>query len=211
MLTLTAPEIENYAQHRSGPLSPLLDELLAETHRTMRAPQMLTGPLEGAFLKLMVMLTRAKNVLEIGTFTGYSALAMAEGLPADGHLTTLDIEDAHIEVARKYFAKSEYGKKIELIKGDALASIDKLSGPFDLVFIDADKGNYKNYYEAVLPKMPSGGVILVDNVLWSGKVLNPKDEDDHAIVQFNEHVSNDSRVDRALLTIRDGVYVIRKK
>lgn len=211
MLTLTKPGIEEYATSKTQQTDALLQELHEATNAEMEYPQMLTGPIEGSFLRLMVQVTNAKSVLEIGMFTGYSALSMAEGLPSDGTLVTLEINPKSIEFAKKYFARSEHGKKITVKEGPALESLHALSGPFDLVFIDADKGNYKNYYEAVLPKLKSGGIILIDNVLWSGAVLDPKTEDDKAIVDLNNHVANDKRVDKVLLTIRDGVYFIRKK
>ncbi|HEY9772756.1 MAG TPA: class I SAM-dependent methyltransferase [Planktothrix sp.] len=211
MLTLTVKGIEEYAQSKTDQHSQLLDELTRETHAQTELPQMLTGPLEGTFLKLMVAATGAKRILEIGMFTGYSALMMAEGLPAGGHITTLDIDPKHIAIAKKYFARSEHGKNITVIEGPALESLKKLDGPFDLVFIDADKPNYINYYEHVLKKMPSGGVILADNVLWNGEVLNPKTEDGKALAEFNDHVHQDKRVEKVLLTLRDGVLFIRKK
>ncbi len=211
MLTLTRPGIEEYAESKTQPTNALLTELHKATHEEMDYPQMLTGPIEGSFLRLMVQITGAKSILEIGMFTGYSALSMAEGLPADGTVTTLEINPKCIQFAKKYFDKSEHGKKITVKEGPALESLAALKGPFDLVFIDADKGNYKNYYEAVLPKLKSGGIILIDNVLWSGAVLDPKTEDDKAIDDLNKHVAKDNRVDKVLLTIRDGVYFIRKK
>lgn len=211
MLTLTKPGIEEYAQEKTQKSNSLLKQLHRDTHEHMDYPQMLTGPIEGSFLRLMVQVTGAKNILEIGMFTGYSALSMAEGLPANGTITTCEINPKSIEFAKKYFEKSEHGKKITVKQGPALESIKSLEGPFDLVFIDADKPNYKNYYEAILPKVRSGGVILIDNVLWSGKVLDPKTDDDKAIADLNNHVANDDRVDKVLLTIRDGVYFIRKK
>lgn len=211
MLTLTKPGIEEYARSKTEPVSSLLNQLVRETEEIMDIPQMLTGQLEGRFLKMMVAISGAKNVLEIGMFTGYSALSMAEGLPADGKLTTLEIDPKAIVMAKKYFERSEYGRKITVIEGDAMQSLRKLAEPFDFVFIDADKVNYANYYEAVLPKLRSGGVILVDNALWSGAVLDPRTEDDRAIASFNDRVARDERVDRVLLTIRDGVFFIRKK
>jgi caffeoyl-CoA O-methyltransferase len=211
MLTLMTEGIDEYAASKSEPMGALLDELMRETERSMEMPQMLTGHLEGRFLKMMVLASQARNILEIGMFTGYSALCMAEGLPDDGRLTTLEINPKAIEMAKKYFAKSEHGKKITVVEGPALDSMKKLSGPFDFVFIDADKTNYSNYYEAVLPKLKTGGIILVDNVLWSGKVLDPKTEDDIAITKLNDRVAKDDRVNRVLLTIRDGVFFIRKK
>ncbi len=211
MLTLTKPGIEEYALGKTEKHDAVLDELMNETHASMDYPQMLTGPIEGQFLKMMVRVVGAKRVVEVGTFTGYGSLNLAEGLPSDGKLTTLDINPTCLALARKYFAKSEHGKKIEIIEGPALESIAKIEGPIDLCFIDADKGNYLNYYEALLPKVRSGGVILVDNVLWSGAVLEPKTDDDKAINAFNERVSKDERVDKVLLTVRDGVFFIRKR
>ncbi|MBS2008423.1 MAG: class I SAM-dependent methyltransferase [Cyanobacteria bacterium SZAS TMP-1] len=215
MLTLMKPGIDDYAESKCEPTSALLNKLVRDTHEKMQYPQMLTGRLEGRFLKMMVQISAAKNVLEIGMFTGYSALSMAEGLPAGGTVTTLDIDETCIKFAREFFEKSEHGKKINVIQGPALDSLKKLDGPFDLVFIDADKPNYLNYYEAVLPKVKSGGVILVDNVLWSGQVIDPAahkdDANTRAIVEFNNFVASDERVDRVLLTIRDGVFMIRKR
>jgi len=211
MLTLLKPELEEYAFTKTSTDGTLLQELTAETYEKMEIPQMLCGRLEGRFLKLMVQISSAKRVLEIGMFTGYSALSMAEGLPADGELITCDINPQAIEFAKRYFARSEHGKKIKVMEGAALDSIAKLSGQFDLAFIDADKGNYTNYYEAIMPLMKSGGVILVDNVLYSGEVVEPKSSEGKAIASFNEHVTKDNRVEAVLLTIRDGVYLIRKK
>ena len=211
MLTLTKDGIEEYALSKTEAHNDLLEELMRETYESMDLPQMLTGPIEGQFLKMMVMATSAKKVVEIGTFTGYASLSMAEGLPADGKVITLDLNPKCLAVARKYFQRSDYRDKIEVIEGPAAESLEKIDGPIDLVFIDADKTNYLNYYEKVLPKMRKGGVILVDNVLWSGAVLDPKTKDDLAIAKFNDRVSNDERVDKVLLTVRDGVYFIRKR
>ncbi|NJL71541.1 MAG: methyltransferase domain-containing protein [Candidatus Competibacteraceae bacterium] len=213
MLTLTKPGIEEYAESKSEPVSALLSKLARDTYETMPVPWMLTGRLEGRFLKMMVQISAARNVLEIGMFTGYSALSMAEGLPEGGTVTTLDIDPACIEFAKSYFERSPFGGRIEVVAGPALESLNKLSGPFDFVFIDADKVNYQNYYEAVLPKLTRGGVILVDNVLYSGYVVDPHttDENARAIAAFNDFVAADERVDRVMLTIRDGVYLIRKR
>jgi caffeoyl-CoA O-methyltransferase len=211
MLSLVDRKIEDYAIAKSEPTSKVLQELVEETHKKTTLPQMLTGPIEGRFLKLMVQTVGAKRVLEIGMFTGYSALSMAEGLPADGQLLTCEIEPKHIEIARRYFDQSPHGKKIKILEGPALDSIKQQKGPFDLCFIDADKTNYGNYYEAVLPLLRSGGVILIDNVLWSGRVLDPQSEDDWAIAKLNDKIAQDDRVDRVLLPIRDGVFFVRKK
>jgi caffeoyl-CoA O-methyltransferase len=211
MITLVDQKIEDYAIAKSEPTDKLLQELVEETYAKAEYPQMLTGPIEGRFLKMMAQLVNAKRVLEIGMFTGYSALSMAEGMPADGKLQTCELNPVVIEIAKRYFDRSPHGKKIEILQGPAMDSIKRLSGPIDLVFIDADKENYPGYYEAVLPLVRSGGVILVDNVLWSGRVLNPTDESDRAICKLNDKLANDDRVDRVLLPIRDGVFFIRKK
>lgn len=211
MITLVDQKIEDYAVAKSEPTEKLLHELVEETYRRVEMPQMLTGPIEGRFLKMMVQVTNARRILEIGMYTGYSALSMAEGLPEDGELFTCDINPIVIEIAKSYFARSKHGKKIQVLEGPALDSIKKVKGPIDLCFIDADKPNYLNYYEAVLPLLRTGGVILVDNVLWSGRVLNPSDESDHAICQLNDLVAKDERVDRVLLPIRDGIFFIRKR
>jgi caffeoyl-CoA O-methyltransferase len=211
MLTLVKPEIDEYVVAKSEPVPALLAELEEETKRTMPLAIMLTGALEGRFLKMMVALTGARRVLEIGMFTGYSALSMAEGLPEGGELITCEIDPKAIAVAQRYFARSEHGKKIKIKEGPALDSIKDLNGQFDLVFLDADKINYANYYEAVMPIVKAGGVILVDNVLYGGDVLDPKDENARAIASFNEKVLADTRVASVMLPVRDGVSIVRKK
>jgi len=203
--------IERYAFNHTEDEGKLLAQLKEETHEKLEIPWMLTGRIEGRFLKLLVHLVQAKRVLEIGTFSGYSALSMAEALPADGRLFTCDNDPDAIAVARKYFERSDHGKKITLLEGDALKSIEQVDAPIDMVFIDADKINYLNYFNGTLPKVRPGGLIVVDNVLWSGRVLEPKDESDHAINDFNRAVHNDERVEGVMLTIRDGVYCLRKK
>ena len=204
-------KIETYAYDHTADEGELLHRLAAETHRDLEIPQMLTGRIEGRLLKLLAHLIGAKRILEIGTFSGYSALSMAEALPDDGSLVTCDVDPTAIAVAKKYFAESPHGKKITLMEGPALESIKSLTDTFDMAFIDADKENYLNYYRAILPIIRTGGLIVVDNVLWSGKVLAPKDPSDHAICAFNEAVMGDDRVDPVLLTVRDGVYCLRKK
>lgn len=176
----------------------------------MTAPQMLTGTIEGRFLELLVFGTGAKRVLEIGTFTGYSALSMAAALPEGGHIHTCDIEPKHVEVAQRYIDESPHADKITIHLGPALDSLERLEGEFDLVFIDADKENYANYYEAVLPRLSERGLIAIDNTLWSGKVLDPQDEDSRAIAELNDKLAADERVVAVQLTIRDGVTLIRR-
>lgn len=213
MLTLVSPEIDEYAVSKSEPTSDLLQELVAATHRETSAPRMLTGPLEGRFLKMIVQVTGARRILEIGMFTGYSALSMAEGLPDDGELITCDVDQHCIAIATKFFQRSPHGKKIKIKQGPALETMANLAGNFDLIFVDADKDNYSNYYEAALKLLKTGGVILIDNVLWSGKVINKANEDERsrAIAELNDRISKDERVDRVLLPIRDGIFFVRKR
>ena len=203
--------IEKYAAEHSAPESALLKELVKETYAKTEIPQMQVGHLEGDFLRLLARIVRAKSILEIGTFTGYSALVMAEALPPDGKIITLDLDESCTAIAKKYWAKSPHGKKIELRLGSAIEAFPKLKGPFDLVFMDADKENYVRYWEEILPKVRKGGLIVVDNVLWSGRALDPIDATDHAIANFNEHAKNDKRVEVVMLTVRDGITLAFKK
>jgi caffeoyl-CoA O-methyltransferase len=205
------PALEAYAAAHSTDESPLLRELARETRAKTKLPQMLVGHLEGAFLRSLVRISRAKRVLEIGTFTGYSALAMAEGLGPAGRLITCDIDSGSTAIARKFWARSPHGKKIQLKLGLALDTLKQLKGPFDLVFIDADKENYQNYWEACLPLVRSGGLLVADNVLWSGRVLKPKDYTDRAIARFNNFIRRDPRVQTVMLTVRDGLTLALKK
>lgn len=206
-------EIEAYAQAHSMPESDLCRALREETFRRMEFPQMVVGPLEGAFLKMMTQVVGAKRVLEIGMFTGYSALCFAEALPEDGTILTCEIDDESAALARTYFARSPHGRKIEIRMGPALDTMRALTGPFDLVFIDADKTNYVNYYRRALELISRSGVILIDNVLWDGEVLlqPPPDERTGAIQELNRVVAGDSRVTAVLVTIRDGVLIVRPK
>ncbi len=204
-------DIEDYAHEHSGSEGELLAQLEKETYETLEIPQMTTGRIEGRFLKMLAQLIGAKRILEIGTFGGYASLSMAEALPDDGELITCDVDPIAIQFAKRFFAKSEHGKKITLMEGPALESLKNISGPLDMAFIDADKENYWNYYEAILPMIRPGGLIVVDNVLWGGRVLNPGDASDKAIHHFNERIKNDARVEAVLLTVRDGIYCIRKR
>jgi caffeoyl-CoA O-methyltransferase len=173
---------------------------------------MLTGRIEGRFLELLVFASGARRVLDIGTFTGYSALSMAAALPAGGRIDTCEVEPANAEMAQRYIARSPYADRIAVHVGPALQTIARLEGAFDLVFLDADKANYVNYYEAVLPRLSARGLIAVDNTLWSGRVLEPDDSElTRAIVAFNEHVRNDPRVTSVVLTVRDGITLVRRR
>src|SRR5438105_10359836 len=185
--------VERFAHDHTKPESDLYLRLRDETYATMKSPGMQVGRIEGRFLKMLVRLTGARQVLEIGMFTGYSALMMAEGLSDDGHLITCDVNPKAEAIARRYFAESNHGHKIEIRMGPALETIKTLTEPLDMVFIDADKTNYANYYEAVMPLVRPGGLIVADNVLWSGRVLNPQDDDSLAIVEFDKRVTEDPR------------------
>ena len=213
MIPIVSPPIDAYCLAHTTPADPLLDELAAYTRAHCKLPQMLTGPVEGTFLRMLVQISGAKRVLEIGTFTGYSALSMAAELPDDGELITCDIDPGHARIAQSFFDRSPQGKKIHLRLGAALDTLRVLpdDARFDFAFIDADKENYVNYYDTVLPLLRPGGMIAADNTLWSGKVLDPQEKSDHAIVAFNDHVRRDPRVEHVLLSVRDGVMLIRKK
>ncbi|MCP3104067.1 class I SAM-dependent methyltransferase [Myxococcus sp. K15C18031901] len=210
-LTLIPPAIEEYALAHTTPPEPLLAELQEFTYAHMPGAGMQVGVTAGTFLRLLVALTGARRVLELGTFTGYSALMMAGALPDDGELVTCDVNPRHAEVAQRFFDKSPHGRKIQLRLGAALETLESLRGPFDLVFIDADKGGYGAYWDAVVPKVRSGGLLVADNVLWSGRVLSPEAPDDHAVVAFNAKVAADPRVEQVLLTVRDGMLLARKR
>jgi caffeoyl-CoA O-methyltransferase len=211
MNELIDPAVEQFARDHTEPESELHVRLREETHRVMDRPQMQVDVIEGRFLKMLVRLTGARTILEIGTFTGYSALMMAEGLPDDGRLITCEVDPKAEAIARRYFSESPHGSKITIRMRPALETIKTLAGPFDLVFIDADKANYSNYYEASLPLLKPGGLIIADNVLWSGKVLDPQDADDHAIVAFDQVVQSDPRVENVCLTVRDGMMLAWKR
>lgn len=203
--------IDRYSGEHTSPESELLANLNRETHAKVMSPRMLSGHLQGRMLSLLSHLQHPKRILEIGTYTGYSALCLAEGLAEDGQLHTVDINEELEDFAKSYFDKSPYGNKIVQHIGNALEIIPTMNETWDMVFIDADKRNYLKYYEMVLPKMQKGGVILCDNVLWSGKIVdeNAKDKDTVALRELNDFIQNDSRVENILLPIRDGVMAAR--
>jgi len=213
MAFIVPQEIERYAEAHTTPPPPLLAELAAETQATLQSPQMLTGPIEGRLLEQLVFVSGARRVLELGTYSGYSSLSMAAALPPDGRIDTCEIDERHAEVARRYIARSPYADRITVHLGPALETIARLEGEFDLVFIDADKPNYVNYYEAVLPRLSPRGLIVADNTIWSGRVVNPEPDDasTQAIVAFNDRVRQDERVVCVQLTVRDGVTLIRRR
>jgi caffeoyl-CoA O-methyltransferase len=210
MLDVRPIGIEDYAERCSKPLSALHDKLWVETYSRTHNPAMMVGPLEGQFLKMLASLTNARRILEIGTFTGYSTLAWAEALPKDGRIVTCDINAETTEIARRYFAESPHAQKIEIKVGPAIETLKRVWGPFDICFIDADKENYGAYYDACLDLTRARGLIVLDNMLRGGQVLNPKDQDTRVVDALNQRIRNDPRVENVLLPIRDGIMLVRK-
>jgi predicted O-methyltransferase YrrM len=213
-LDFTDKNIVNYSLEHSDAEDVVLAELQRETHLTFLSPRMLSGHLQGKLLTLLASSLQAKSILEIGTYTGYSAICLAKGLSENGKLITIDINEETETIAKKYFIKSGLNYKIESITGNALKVIPNLDIHFDLVFIDADKKNYLNYYHLVFDKVRQGGLIIADNVLWSGKVLDEakqKDVDTKSIIEFNTFIKNDVRIEKLMLPVRDGLFIIRKK
>nr|WP_299175570.1 O-methyltransferase [uncultured Allomuricauda sp.] len=207
-----SPLLENYIAEHSETEPPLLKELTRETHLKVIQPRMLTGHFQGRVLSLLSKLINPKNILEIGTYTGYSAICLAEGLQKDGELHTIEINEELHEMQRRYFDKSGHGDQIIQHTGNALDIIPSLDIDFDLVFIDAQKVNYDDYFEAVIAKTKSGSIILSDNVLWSGKVIEAIDASDKAtasLVEYNKKLKNDPRVETVILPIRDGLTFCR--
>jgi caffeoyl-CoA O-methyltransferase len=213
MTGVVPQEVEAYAAEHTTPGHPLLDQVAAETRSTQEQHGMMVGLLEGRFLETLVWLSGARRILEIGCFTGYSALSMAAALPPDGTIVTCELDAERAATARRHFDASPWAAQIDVRVGPALETIAGLTGPFDLVFIDADKTNYANYYAAVLPLLADHGLIVADNVLWSGRVLDPDDQsaDTVAIRAFNDQVRNDERVTCVMATVRDGVLLIRRR
>jgi caffeoyl-CoA O-methyltransferase len=212
MTYVLSDEIDTYAAEHTTPSTDLLARLAEETRETLDAPQMLTGTVEGRFLEFLVYATQAERVLEFGTYSGYSSISMAAALPSGGHIDTCEIEEKHAAVAQRYIDEAGYSDRITIHLGPAVETVERLEGEFDFVFIDADKPNYVNYYEAVLPRLSERGLIAADNTLWSGRVLDESDDSDGtmAIRAFNEHVRADDRVVSVTLTVRDGVTLIRR-
>jgi predicted O-methyltransferase YrrM len=208
-----AQGLADYANAHSTVASSLLQRIERETHLEVLQPRMLSGPFQGRLLSLISKLVQPKRILEIGTYTGYSALCLAEGLTKEGKLITLDVNEELHKRVQGYFNASDYSEHIDYRIGDALDLIPALNETWDLVFIDADKKNYLNYYDLVVDRVRSGGLILADNVLWSGKVIDEKAQDKETVLlrQYNERINRDERVENILLPIRDGIMVARKK
>jgi caffeoyl-CoA O-methyltransferase len=205
--------LEAYIEAHTTPPEPHLAALAEETRTTLNAPQMLTGTVEGRFLEALVWTARPQLVLELGTYSGYSALAMAAALPPGGRIVTCELSDEHADFAQRHIDASPYADRIELRRGPALDTVAALDGPFDLVFIDADKPNYLNYYEAVLPKLAERGLIAADNTLWSGTVAEEEDQSDSVVAlrAFNDRVRADERVVCVMLSVRDGITLIHRR
>ncbi len=201
-------EIEAYSERYTSAQLDLFDRLDAETRETQQAPQMMVGHVEGAFLAFLVAMTNAKRVVEVGTFTGWSSIAMARALPPGGSIVTCDINEETTAIARRYAEEASVADRIEYKLGPAVETLGTLEGPFDLAFIDADKPGYVDYYEAILPKLAPRGVIAADNTLFG---LDGEGENAQGIARFNEHVLHDERVEAVLLPFRDGVTLIRRR
>ena len=205
-------DLQKYVEDHSEPESDLLQQINRETHLHVLKPRMLSGHLQGRVLAMLSQMIRPKNVLEIGTYTGYAALCMAEGLKTDGKLITIDNNEELSVRTKEYFSQSNYADLIEMKVGNALEVIPSLHQKWDLVFIDADKENYSNYFDLVIDNVNSGGFIIADNVLWSGKVVDKnKDNDTRIIDTFNKKVLDDTRVENITLPIRDGLTIAMKK
>ncbi len=211
MLTLFGDDLEAYVSNHTSSVPTLYDRLRAETLADVAMPQMQVGQIEGRLLKLLVQLSGARVAVEVGTYTGYSALSIAEGLPADGRLITFDLDPVATAVAQRYFDEAPWGDRIELRLGDARKGVAELAEPIDFAFIDADKTGYIHYWDHLVELARPGALLVVDNVLWSGRVLRPESESDHAIVDFNAHARQDSRVESVMLTVRDGMLIARKR
>lgn len=215
-MKLVSPQIQDYCENHTSEVDALYQDLREETYAETDLPQMLVGRIEGRFLKLLVQMSGARRAVEVGTFTGYSALSIAEGLAADGTLLALDVNPTTSAIAQRYFDQAAWGHKITLKVGDAMAALKAAAAQaegaeFDFAFVDADKVNYSNYWDLLVPMLKPGGLIVVDNVLWSGSVLAPDGESAHAIVAFNKHAAADSRVEQVMLSVRDGMLIARKQ
>ena len=213
MSFIVDPPVEAYAEEHSSPIAELFERLAAETREKSESPQMMVGLLEGRFLGVLVRSLRARRILELGTFTGFSSISMALALPADGRLITCDVNEETSAIARRYAEEAGVVDRIDYRLGPALESIASLDGEFDLIFIDADKPNYLNYYEATLPLLAPSGLMILDNTLWSGRVADANEDDDNtrAIRAVNDRVLEDGRVENVLLTVRDGMNLVWRK
>jgi len=203
--------IEKYALAHTSDDSPVIQELIKASEDDLEFTDMLSGKQVGRLLAILIKISGARRVLEVGTFTGYSALTMAEALPGAGELFTCEYNKRYEDIARTFFEKSDAGSKITLLMGKALKTIPTIKGTFDFVFLDADKINYPRYYDIILPRLESGGLLVIDNVLWDGEVVEANTEKSHAIDKMSKQICNDDLVEQVMLTVRDGVTIVRKK
>lgn len=210
-MQLVNPVIEEYAWQHTSKESDLLRKLRIATDEKLEYSEMLSGRVEGRLLQMLIQLGGFRRVLELGTFTGYSALSMAEVLPDDGEIITCEYNERYERIARRFIKQHPRGDQVHIRMGDAMQTLEELSGSFDLAFVDADKANYPAYYEKILPMIRSGGLIVIDNAFWSGEVLEPADRKSKAIDELNRIIRKDSRVDNVMLTVRDGIHIARKK
>jgi len=211
MSPIVDPAVETYAEQHTTPPDPPLAALAEETRATLSSPQMLTGTVEGRLLEMLVFVKRPRLVLELGTYSGYSALSMAAVLPPDARIVTCELSEEHADFAQRHIDASPYADRIEIRRGPALATVEAVDEPLDLVFIDADKSGYPAYFDAVVPKLAPDGLIVVDNTLWSGRLADPLNTDETTEIMraFNDKVRDDPRVISVMLTVRDGVTLAR--
>jgi predicted O-methyltransferase YrrM len=210
---IVEPRVEEYAEAHSSAAGDLLERLAAETEEKTEVPQMMVGPIVGRLLGVLVRTIRARRILEVGTFTGYSSISMALALPDGGLVMTADVNEETTAIARRYAEEAGVADRIDFRIAPGLETIAGLEGPFDLVFIDADKENYVNYYEATLPLLADAGLMIVDNTLWSGAVADPENDSEttEAMRAFNDRILEDPRVDNVLLTVRDGMNLVWRR
>lgn len=204
-------EIAEYTESFTSEESTILKELVRASERELEYTDMLSGPQVGMLLQMLVQISGAKRILEVGTFTGYSAIWMADALPEDGALITLEMNERYRNISKPFFEQDEYHKKIKQKMGNALEVIPTISGIFNLIFLDADKISYPTYYEMLKPKLKSGGIFVIDNVLWGGGVLRPSDEKSRAIHKLNKMIRDDTEVNQVMIPVRDGITIVRKK
>jgi caffeoyl-CoA O-methyltransferase len=211
MVFIASDEIERYAEEHTTPPSDLLLRLAEETRSELRSPTMMSGPVAGRLLELVVFALQPQRVLELGTYSGYSSVSMASVLPPGGHIDTCELDEEHAAVARRYLDEAGLGDRVTIHLGPALETIERLEGEFDLIFVDADKRNYPAYYEALVPRLSGRGIMVLDNTLWSGRVAEPDDsENTQMFVELNDRIATDERVVAVVLTVRDGITLLRR-
>ncbi|HXV34220.1 MAG TPA: class I SAM-dependent methyltransferase [Gaiellaceae bacterium] len=212
MVEIAREDVERYAEAHTTPPSDLLLRLAEETRAELRSPTMMSGPVAGRLLDLLVFALRPRRVLELGTYSGYSSISMASVLPPDGHIDTCEVDEAHAAVARRYLDEAGLGDRVTIHLGPALETIERLEGGFDLIFVDADKVSYPAYYDALLPRLSARGIMVLDNTLWSGRVVDDPDGSDETrmFVELNRRIAADPRVVAVVLTVRDGITLLRR-